>query len=162
MEGRLGVVLDPELDGLGQLVAGDPRGERQRHVDPGRHPSGREHFALLDHPAVAHGDSAVLRQRVEAQPVRGRLQTVEDAGGGQHQRAGAHRRRPLRVLVGVAQPAQHLLVLHQRSVPVAAGDDDHVGLGELVERPVRHQGQHPGLSSLGAGLLRDEVDSRAR
>ena len=35
--GRLRVVLDPELDRLGDLVAGDPGGQRQRHVDSGRH-----------------------------------------------------------------------------------------------------------------------------
>src|SRR5690349_14094152 len=40
VERRLRVVLDAELDRLGDLVAGDVRGERQAHIDAGGHAGG--------------------------------------------------------------------------------------------------------------------------
>ena len=65
VERRLRVVLDAELDGLREVVAGDARGERQRHVDARRHAGRGDDLALLDH-APAGRDRAVLARAVSS------------------------------------------------------------------------------------------------
>ncbi len=49
LEWRLGVVLDDELQCLGQLAPVNALGERQGHVDPGRDPGAADVIALPDH-----------------------------------------------------------------------------------------------------------------
>ena len=56
----------------------------------------------------------------------GRLVAVEQAGGAEQQRAGAHRgdvARPRRL---PAQEVEHLGIAHQRDLAAAAGHEDHV------------------------------------
>ena len=68
------------------FVAGDLRREGERHVDPGRDAGGGDHLALLDD-AARDRRGAVLGERVEHEPVRGRLEAVEDARRAEHERA---------------------------------------------------------------------------
>ena len=110
VEGRVGVVLDAELDRLGDLrpdLAGD---QVQGHVDPGGDPGGGDDLAVLDE-AAADGVGAVGAQLVELEPVRGRALSLQQPGGAEQQRAGADRGRPLRRPVDLAQPVEQLLVL---------------------------------------------------
>ena len=62
----------------------------EAHVDPRRDAGGGDHLALLDH-APAGGRGAVLGERVELEPVRGRLEPVEHA---RRRRAAASRCTP--------------------------------------------------------------------
>ena len=55
------------------------------------------------------------------------------------------------------QPVEHLVVLQQRTVALAARDEDDVRIGDLVEREVGADAEPPGVGALGAGLLGDEV-----
>ena len=52
VERRLRVVLDPQLDRLGDRVAGDPRGQRERHVDAGGDAGGGDELAVEHHALV--------------------------------------------------------------------------------------------------------------
>src|SRR5690242_13557141 len=55
IEGRLRVVLDGQLDRLRDVLAGDARGQGERHVDSRRHAGGGDHLALLDDPPADRG-----------------------------------------------------------------------------------------------------------
>ena len=89
-------------------------------------------------------------------------QPVQQPRRGEQQRAGAHRRRPRRGRVRRAQPRQHRLVGHQRAGAEAAGHDDHLGIGDLVERGVGGQRQHAVLGALGPGDTGHEHDLGVR
>ena len=110
VEGRLRVVLDAELEHLAEVVAADLAGEGEGHVDAGAHAGGGDDLAV-DHDALVGGDGAVAGQVVEGEPVGGGALALEQAGGAEHERAGAHRRRPRGGLVGGAQPVEDRLVL---------------------------------------------------
>jgi hypothetical protein len=71
---------------------------------------------------------------IAAEAMRRRAQAVEQARGPEQERAGADGRRPRRGRVGGADPLGEALVLERRARPRAAGDDDHVGRGHVVER----------------------------
>ena len=104
VERRLGVVLDPELDRLCDLVAGDERRQREAHVDAGRH-AGRGHDLALDHdpllgvggartrPGARWPTSASSPPGPEGAPA-----APEDVG------PRAHRGGPLRARVDPADP----------------------------------------------------------
>src|SRR5215471_14932356 len=76
VEGWLRIVLDAELDPLGDLVAGHRRGQGERHVDTRRHACRRDDLALPDR-ALLDVARAVLRERVARRPVRGRGETAQ-------------------------------------------------------------------------------------
>src|SRR3954470_2405971 len=52
VERRLRVVLDAELDRLGDLGAGEVARKGERHVDAGRDAGGGDHLALFDHTSL--------------------------------------------------------------------------------------------------------------
>ena len=121
VERRLGVVLDQQLDRLREVVARDLRRERRAPMSmPDETPA-----AVITLPCSTTrrpvGAAPNSLERLELEPVRGRLEPVEHAGGAEQQRAGADRRRPLRVLVRVPDPAEDPLVVEQRARAPAAG-----------------------------------------
>ena len=94
VERRLRVVLDHQLRRFGSGAVEQQLHQTQRHVDPTRHAGGGDDalVEVLDH-AVRHRRCAVLGQDVAGTPVCRRREAVEQPGGGEHERAGAHRRR---------------------------------------------------------------------
>ena len=101
---------------------------------------GREHAAVVDvehvrvdrHPGIARG------QLLGVGPVRGRAQPVQQAGGGQHERARAQRDHPRARLVGRAHRLDQ--VGRRVLVDVRQGGDDHgAGARQPVEPAVRLQ-----------------------
>ena len=58
-------------------------------------------------------------------------------------------------LVDLAQPGEDALVLHQRPVAFAAGDEDDVGLGHLLQRVV---GAEPERAAVGPHLALGGAD----
>ena len=135
VEGGLGVVLDAQLDGLGDLGADLLADQVQGHVDPGGDAGGGDDLAVLDE-AAADRVGAEVAQRLEVEPVAGDALALEQAGGAEHERAGADRGRPLGLAVDLAQPGEHGLVLHQGAVADAAGDEDDVGRGDVRDGAV--------------------------
>ena len=86
---------------------------------------------------------------------------VEDPRRAQHERTRADRCRPRARLVGAAQPVQHLVVEHERPVPLAARHEDdgrvpHVGDGGVGVQP-----EPPGVGALESGLLGHEDNFRS-
>jgi PPOX class probable F420-dependent enzyme len=107
-----------------------------------------DRLAVLDE-APADRVGAELAQLLEEEPVAGRPLALQQPGGAEHQGAGADRGRPLGPLVDPAQPGEDALVLHQRPVAFAAGDEDDVGLRHLVEGEV---GAEPKRAAVGPHL----------
>src|SRR6202044_3258249 len=70
VEGRLGVVLEAELDRLRDLRAGDLGGERERHVDAGGDAGAGGVLAVEDDPLL-HDLDAERAQLLERLPVAG-------------------------------------------------------------------------------------------
>jgi DMSO/TMAO reductase YedYZ molybdopterin-dependent catalytic subunit len=66
--GRLRVVLQHQLDGLGHFVPGHAPGQRQSHVNPGRHARRGYIFFIEGHP-LAHRHRPVPGQLLQCQPV---------------------------------------------------------------------------------------------
>jgi len=149
----VGFVLDPELNALRNGVAGQPCGKPQRHVNAGRH-AGRRDDLAVDHHALAHRSRAELGETVEHRPVRGGSRTLQQAGGAEHEGAGADRRRPARGGVRGAQPVEHAHVGHDGSHVEATGDEDHLGARHVGERGARNDA-HAGVGAAGARLGRD-------
>ena len=136
VEGRLRVVLDPELDRLGHLRATSRPTRCSAMSIPAETPP-----AVIVLPSSTQrpptGSAPKARSVLEVEPVAGRPLALEQAGGAEHERPGADRGRPFRVAVDLAQPLEDGLVAHQRAVAGAAGDEDDVGLG----RPRRGGGR---------------------
>ena len=105
-KGGCGVVLDAELNRLGDLrpdLAGD---QVQGHVDPGGDTRGGDRSCR---PRRSGRRPARRRTRaaVQEEPMRGRALALEQSGGAEHQGAGADRGRPLGRPVDLAQPGEH-------------------------------------------------------
>ena len=82
-------------------------------------------------------------------------EAVEEAGGAEHERARADRRGEAGALVRVADPVEDALVVLEGAGADAAGEDDDVGLGHLLERGVGLQAEHRVLGAhLAAGVAR--------
>ena len=146
--------------------AGSPSRRRRRrpvpqgqgHVDAGGDPRGGDDLAVLDHPRV-DGLGAVRAERLAIDPVAGGALALEEAGGAEHQRAGADRRRPGRGLVRGAQPVEHLVVAEQR--PVALATRHEHDRGREGQRG-RADAGGARVGALRAGLLGDEAQVRVR
>jgi hypothetical protein len=127
----------------------------ERHVDAGGDAGGGEVLAVFD-PAAADRVSAELLQLLEVEPVAGRLAALEQAGGAEDERAGADRGRPAGAAVDVAQPGDGLLVVEQRAVAFAAGDEDDVRFRAFGEVVVDGDAEAAGVGADLAALLADE------
>ena len=130
-------------------AAGDHVGDRravvaadqmQAQVHRGGLARRREHAAVVDvehvrvdrHPGIARG------QFLGVGPVRGRAPPVQQAGGGEHERARAQGDHPRARLVGRAHRVDQ--VGRRVLVDVGQGGDDHgVGVRQPVEPAVRLQ-----------------------
>ena len=99
---------------------------------------------------------AELLERTLAGPVRGRVDAVEDAGGGQVDRTGADARRPRRRRVHGAQPLDELGL--ELGVVEAAGHDDDVGGRDVGERLRRDEPGPAGVVDDRTGLGGHEHD----
>ncbi len=158
---RVGVVLDAELDRLGDILSRHARREVKRHVDSRGDPGGRDHLAVLDD-ALGDRLGAELRQGVAVDPVARRPLALEDARRPEDERPRADRGRPGRRLVRAANPVQDALVGHQRPVSLAARDQQDIGIGELLDRLGGLEPEAPGVGALDPRLRRDEVELGAR
>ena len=162
VEGRLGVVLDRQLDRARHVLPGYARRERERHVDPGGNAGRSDHLALLDHPAADRES-----RRAAASWPSTRQWVV--ASRPSSSPAAPSRRAPVqtevvhRVLCAAArsQASNSSSRISGRDA-VAAGYNDHLGMGHVGQGPIRGQGQHSVARALGAGLLGDEVNASAR
>src|SRR6476659_4540301 len=88
VEGRVRVVLDSQLDRLGDLGAGLAADQVERHVDSGGDPRCADDLAVLDE-APTDRLCAVVGKAVEEEPVRGRPLAIEQPGVAEDLRAGA-------------------------------------------------------------------------
>src|SRR5919106_830408 len=120
VEGWVGVVLDPQLDRLGDLGAGLAADQVEGHVEAGGDAGGGDRLAVLDE-AAADRVGPELPQALEEEPVRGCPLALQQAGGAEDQRAGADRGRPLGPLVDSPQPGERRLVLGDRLADLSAG-----------------------------------------
>ena len=71
LEGWRGIVLDRELDGLGDFRAGELRDDAEGEVDSRGDAAAREDVAVAHHPPVSV-TGADEGQQVDERPVRGR------------------------------------------------------------------------------------------
>ena len=101
---------------------------------------------------------AELAQPLEEEPVAGGARALQQPGGAEHQRAGADRGRPAGRLRRRGAASRAPLVAQQRPVALAAGDEDDVGIGRLVDRGLGDQRQshrcRPARARLGARRTR--------
>ena len=72
--------------------------------------------------------------------------TLEQTGRGEESRTGAHGGEDLRCAGHMPQPSEELLVVHEPPGPLAAGDQQDAGLGEVCVGEVCD-----GLGAVGAG-----------
>jgi hypothetical protein len=134
--------------------------ERERKIDAGRDAGAREDVA------VAHVDGIGLdgdlreeaRERVALAPVRGRAPAVEQARGGEHERAGADTGDPARGARPASQRAEESFVARRGRRALATGDDQRVDrAAQLVECPRRDERQ-PARRPLGSRRGGDDLD----
>ena len=93
-----------------------------------------------------------------ARPVRRGREALQQPGAPEHERSGAHRSRVRGRRVGVANPVQHPLVVHEGASADAAGKHDDVGLGHLLEGCVDGDAEETVLAANFAALMTDEGD----
>src|SRR6185437_12399296 len=118
---------------------------------------GGEDLAVFD-PAAADRVGAVLAQGVEVEPVAGRLLAFQQAGGAEHQGAGADRGGPAAAGVDVADPVEGFLVFDQGAVALAAGDEEDFGFGAFVEVEVDGDAEAADVGPDLAAFPADEGD----
>jgi hypothetical protein len=112
---------------------GDPAskgGRGEGRVDAGRYACGGDHRSAFHHPLPGVAGTAAL-QLFGACPVSAGILPVEDSGGRQVDRTGAHTGRPGSGGVDLTQPVHHLLV--RILIRQAAADDHHIGRCQLRE-----------------------------
>jgi hypothetical protein len=90
-ERRLGFVFDAALDELGGVFADEPGGEVETTVDACGDAGGGQVLAVLD-PALVEVLGAEVLEDVDVRPVGRGRSVVEQAGGGEDQRATRTRR----------------------------------------------------------------------
>ena len=155
------VVLDPELDPLRPCVVRDLGRERQRHVDPGGDPGSGYDLARTDDP-LRNRNCTVRLQQLGLEPV---CRPPLARRAGRRRRARASRCRPTSSRSsgrGQADPVEERLVVHERACAEAARDNEHVGLGQIGQRPVGDEGEHPVLRAFRPRHRRDEADASVR
>ena len=137
----------PPGDGLGNVGAEVVLDECDREVDPGGHPGRGPDRAVAVVQGVGldpHGRVPVGQLR-RSRPVGGDRAPVQQTGGGQHERARAHRTRSPGAPGRGREPGEQGRVPGGVAHPVAAGHDDGVA-GLIVEPMVGVQHE----SALGA------------
>lgn len=82
--GGSGAYSIDKLPGLGDLVAGDPAGQGEGHVDAGRDTGSGDVVPVDDDPLV-HGRHAERRELVDREPVAGGPATREQPGGREYE-----------------------------------------------------------------------------
>lgn len=112
VEGRIGGVLDHELDPLGNAGPGDLRDDAQCQVDPSRDACSRDDRAVHDHP-VGDGLRAECAQELERRPVRGRPLAAQEPRSTEHQRARADRGHVPGTRCDPAQERERLFIVQQ-------------------------------------------------
>ena len=154
--GRLRVVLDAELDRLRDLVAGDVRGERQRHVDARRHAGRGDDLALLDDPLATR----VSRRTRAAGRATPSAWSPPCPRAARPRRAAASRCTPTsstccpRRSRGSTRASARRRTSGARAD--AAGHDEDVGARDLVERVVGDEPEHALLGAHRPALGGDE------
>jgi hypothetical protein len=117
-------------DLIGALRSPVAADEVQAQVQSGGTTGGRQDTALVDVEHVGDKPQAGVAadKLVGVLPVRGGVAAIEEAGGRQHERAGAQRHDAGAGGMGVAEPGAQ--GIRHRGVGAApAGDDDSAGLG---------------------------------
>ena len=109
----LRVVLDEQLGELRRFNAELLGDERQRHIDPGRHPGGRDDLAVANDSFFSRNGTELF-QHIMRKPMGSGLQSVKHAGSGQPQGSGADRGGLLGCAVHLCNPFQHQLIAHHR------------------------------------------------
>jgi hypothetical protein len=126
--------------------------QRERHVDAARNSRGGDHLALLDHSLLGVAGAEPF-ELVSPCPVGGGVESLEDPGSGQVERAGAHACGPGGAGVHLAEPFNDSIVSVGEQL---AGDDDDIGGGHIGERRRRHEGAAPRVVDHRSGLAGHE------
>src|SRR5262245_13471214 len=84
------IVLDPELDGLGGILAGNLRDEAQAEIDARRYAPRGNDIAVFDDPRLFMG-RADKRQEIGKGPMGGGAPAAQYPGDAQDESAGADR-----------------------------------------------------------------------
>lgn len=123
---------------VGQLGAVVVLHQREGEVDAGGHPGGGPAVAIAHVDLVGgHLDlGRDLGEQVAVAPVGGGAPAVEEAGGAEQQRPGAHRRGAAAERGEPAQVAEQGVVVEERSGAGAADDHERVELVDVFERDV--------------------------
>src|SRR4051795_11131395 len=91
------IILDAELDRLREVWPKRLRRHAQRKVDAGRDAAPRNDVAI-EHHALREGYRAECGEHLAAHPMRRSPPALQQSGGTEHQRAGAHARHIARTL----------------------------------------------------------------
>ena len=102
------------------------------------------------------GVAPCRREVLEGEPIGGGPLALQQAGGTEHERAGAHGRGPRGRLVGGPQPVEDGLVLLGVGLTGPAGHEEDVRVGHVGQGRVGDQRQGLGVGALGACLRRHE------
>ncbi len=146
---RLGRRLRPE----------QPGDDVERHVDPGRDAGRGDDAAVVDEAdALADGcPRHGFAEEVERAVVRRDRQAVEQAGGGEDQRAGADRQHQLGLGGAAANPIHDCAVVHFLARALAAGDEQDLRRRAVLQSVIGVYAQAISRAN-GAGVLGDEAD----
>ncbi len=137
---------------VGDLAAVVAADHVQAQVDAGRR-AGRGEDAVVDeqHVRVETDPREQAVEAVRPGPVRGRPAAVEQAGGGQDERAGADRHDPGASPVGRDQGLDQLrrrAAVGQHRTAARRRDDHGIGVAEQVDAVIREQAE-PGAGGHG-------------
>ncbi len=128
---------------------------------PADTPGRGEHLALAHDPLLG-GGGPVVGEGVVGQPVGGGGLALEDPGGAEEERSGAHRGGVGGRLVGLADPVDdRAAVPGHLAGDDPAGDQEHVGVRHLVEGVLDVEDEEPVVVGEEALLLRADDDLRA-
>jgi hypothetical protein len=156
----LGVVFDHELQRLCGRCVREQLRELERHIDSARHARGGDDLSSTSD-AVFDWNGAILCEQVMRREMRRRLDTVENPGDSEQERADAHRGGVARGLVRRSNPIEHRLVPNQRPRPDPSRNQEHVGMRHLVKRVVDRQASQSSAQSEVALMHASSIKSQA-
>src|SRR5260221_1764557 len=121
------VVLDAQLNLLGDVLAEELRGNEEGKIDSRRHAAAGNPIAVNDD-ALGDRRGAKQCELVERQPMASRPVAAQQPRGAEDQRARADRRHETAGLGLLAQKLEDFGILHQRDLSRPTGNADDVEL----------------------------------
>ncbi len=148
------------LHGAGMAVVFLEQGQHQ--VDAGGDAGGGPELAVVDEDRVFfnHQFGMAAAQFLAVFPVGGDTAPRQQAGGGEHESAGADRADAPRGGGGGADPVEQLVVLHRLVAAGAAADDEGVDAARVRQRLGQHGEAGAGVEQ--AALARDHAHGVGR